>query len=258
MNSYKKVAVYFILSFFFFGFLSLSLFFFLPARATNESTPFIPLAQAADEIVLTPASTPASAPAKRLIKHPAPFTSQAPLFEWSDPRQEDGCEEAVSLMAMTWVKGEGPAEAKIWRERILTLTDWEQEKYGENRDVSLFHVLVWVFGDYFEHGNVAIKSVKSADEILAELEKGHLVLLPMNGQALENPYFTPPGPERHMILVKGYDPASDEFITNDPGTRRGEDYRYPAAIIFTAIRPYITGYHAPFPGGEKEMIVIGK
>lgn len=193
-----------------------------------------------------------------------PFTSQAPLFEWADARQEDGCEEASALMAMAWVgSGAGGVDFQqlnksAWRQRIVELADWEQEKYGENRDISAFHVLVWIFGDYFKHGNVAIKSVENSQEILAELEKGHLVIVSMNGQALDNPYFTPPGPERHMILIKGYDYGAAEFITNDPGTRYGENYRYAEAVIFDAIRPYATGFHEPFPAGEKEMIVVGK
>ncbi|MFA7088139.1 MAG: C39 family peptidase [Patescibacteria group bacterium] len=187
-----------------------------------------------------------------------PFTSQAPLGEWQDERQEDGCEETVALMAMSWVRNDNARDKNEWRTQILKLSDWEKSKYGEDRDVALFDMLVWIFGDYFSHGNVAIKSVRTADDILMELEKGHLVLTPMDGQALKNPYFTPPGPERHMILIKGYDYDAGEFITNDPGTRRGENYRYSSAVIFKAIRPYTTGFHEPFPDNGKEVIVIGK
>jgi len=187
-----------------------------------------------------------------------PFTSQAPLAEWNDERQEDGCEEATALMALAWVKNEKVSDKYEWRTRILKLSDWEQKKYGEYRDVSLYHILVWIFGDYFSYGNVAIKPVRDAAEILQELEKGHIVLAPMDGQALKNPYFTAPGPERHMILIKGYDYQTAEFITHDPGTRRGENYRYSGKVLFDAIRVYRTGYHVPFGEIRKEMIVVGK
>lgn len=189
-----------------------------------------------------------------------PFTPQAPLAQWSDERQEDGCEETSSLMAIAWARGDDDAKtAAQWREEILKLADWEQEKYGENRDVSLRAMLAWIFGDYFKHYNVALKTAENSAEIVAELEKGNVVLAPMNGQALHNPYFTPPGPERHMILIKGYDEEKGEFITNDPGTRRGRDYRYSEETLFGAIRAYETGYHEPFGlTAEKKILVVGR
>lgn len=188
----------------------------------------------------------------------APFTPQAPLAEWKDKRQQDGCEEAAALMAMAWVKGEKNISKNEWRQRILKLSDWEQGKYGEYRDVSLRDMLVWFFGDYFSHGNAAVKSIREAADIREELERGHVVLVPMNGQALKNPYFTAPGPERHMVLIKGYDYDTRQFITNDPGTRHGENYRYTEEILFNAIRAYKTGYHLPFGALKKEILVVGK
>jgi ABC-type amino acid transport substrate-binding protein len=190
-------------------------------------------------------STPAII-AKKTILQSVPFTSQSPLGEWLDERQQDGCEEAVSLMAMAWVKKEPSMEAKVWREKILTLSDFEQKKYGEYRDTSLSDIVDRIFKDYVSYDRVKIKSIDSVDDIILELEAGRLVLIPANGQALHNPNFKAPGPERHMVLIKGYDYQTEEFITNDPGTRKGENYRYPKDIIFTAIRPYKTGYHEEF------------
>ena len=37
---------------------------------------------------------------KRFVLLNVPFTSQAPFGEWSDPRHQDGCEEAAALMAV--------------------------------------------------------------------------------------------------------------------------------------------------------------
>ena len=80
----------------------------------------------------------------------------------------------------------------------------------------------------------------------------------MNGQKLGNPFFTAPGPERHMLVVIGYDPEKLEFITNDPGTRQGEAYRYPVNVLWLAIRDYPTGDHEPITEVVKKMIVIGR
>lgn len=187
-----------------------------------------------------------------------PFTSQAPLGQWSDQRQQDGCEEAVVAMAMAWVGNEKNITKENWRLRILILSNFEFKKYGEYRDVSLADLQSWLFKDYFNYKKTELKPVLTATDIIKELEKGRIVLTPMDGRALKNPNFTAPGPERHMILIKGYDYKTQEFITNDPGTRRGESYRYPAKIILQAIRAYPTGYHQPIKKVVKEMIVVEK
>ncbi len=190
---------------------------------------------------------------------PVPFTSQAPLGEWSDERQQDGCEEASVVMAMAWVNGEKTIAKAEWLKRILALSDFEEEKYGEYRDVALKDMVSWMFNDYFGYEKIAIKPVASSSAILRELERGNIVLIPTNGRALKNPNFKSPGPEEHMILIKGYDYKMEQFITNDPGTRLGENYRYSPTVIFNAIRPYETGYKLPFPKVlVREMIVVEK
>ena len=47
-----------------------------------------------------------------------------------------------------------------------------------------------------------------------------------------------------------------EFITNDPGTRKGELYRYNETVLYSAIRDYPTGYHETINKIEKNMIVV--
>jgi len=209
-------------------------------------------------LVMSFVALPVLAAVPATIDQSVPFTSQAPLAEWRDQRQQDGCEEAVAAMAMAWVGKEKNITKENWRLRILILSNFEYRKYGEYRDVSLRDIVAWLFKDYFNYQKVSVKPVKDASDIIKELEAGHLVLLPMDGQKLKNPYFSPPGPERHMILVRGYDYVKDQFITNDPGTRRGAAYRYSSATIFKAIRAYETGYHKPIKEIVKEMIVVEK
>jgi len=187
-----------------------------------------------------------------------PFTSQAPLAEWRDQRQQDGCEEAVAAMAMAWVGNEQNITKANWRLRILILSDFEYRKYKEYRDVSLEDIKNWLFNDYFNYKKVEVKNIETIADIIKELEQGKVVLTPMDGRLLKNPYFTPPGPERHMILIRGYDYQTKQFITNDPGTRRGENYRYPEQVLFKAIRAYSTGYHNKIEKVEKKMIVVEK
>jgi len=119
-------------------------------------------------------------------------------------------------------------------------------------------MVVWLFNDYFNYQKVEIKNIETKDDIIRELEQGNIVLTPMDGRLLKNPFFTPPGPERHMILIRGYDYQTKEFITNDPGTRRGENYRYSENTLIKAIRAYSTGYHNKIEKIEKKMIVVSK
>ena len=70
---------------------------------------------------------------------------------------------------------------------------------------------------------------------------------------LKNPYYTQPGPERHKVVIIGYDPDNKEFITNDPGTRRGADYVYDGALLWDAIHDWNGG---DVPQGAKVMIVV--
>lgn len=185
-----------------------------------------------------------------------PFTSQAPLGEWKDGRQQDGCEEAAAAMAMAWVGNEKNITKDNWRLRILILSTFEFKKYGEYRDVSLSDLQDWLFRDYFKYQNTAIKPVEKASDIISELEAGNIILIPTDGRVLKNPNFTGVGPERHMVVIKGYDYNKKQFITNDPGTRRGESYRYSEKVMIDSIRLYHTGYHKPIKEVAKEMLVV--
>jgi hypothetical protein len=192
---------------------------------------------------------------KKLIIKNVPFTSQAPFAEWNDPRQQDGCEEAASLMAVSWARGESftPEEAKSV---IIAAAEYEKEQYGEFRDTSAHDTAERIIKGYFEYNNYQVKQIKEAEEIIRELAAGNILITPMDGRALNNPYYTPPGPERHMLVIIGYDPNTKEFITNDNGTRHGESYRYNQAVFFSAIRDYSSGYHIPIKEIRKIMIVI--
>lgn len=223
----------------------------------SVSTSSVPTAASSNVAVpVTPAVKKASSSAFII---PVPFTAQAPLGEWSDERQQDGCEEAAAAMTMAWVGGEKNIAKEDWLARILALADFEQEKYGEHRDIAAEDIIGRIFNDYYGYDRVNLKIAASSSDILKELEQGNIVLIPTDGQALKNPNFTAPGPERHMLLIKWYDYKAGQFITNDPGTRRGENYRYTAEVIFKAIRPYATGYKLPFPEIlVKKIIVVQK
>lgn len=193
------------------------------------------------------------------VLNDVPFTSQAPFGEWSDPKQQDACEEATSLMAVRFAKNQTQALTKAEaRLEILAIAKFQQDKYGDSRDTSANDTMERIINGYYGLSRVSLREVNSTNDIIRELMKGNIVITPMNGQLLNNPHFTQPGPERHMVVIVGYSLETDEFITNDPGVWQGEGYRYPASVLFNAIRDYSTGYHVPIDQINKVMIVISK
>lgn len=203
------------------------------------------------------APAPADYNVSTKILLPVPFTAQAPYGDWQDQRQQDGCEKASALMAVSWARNQNLAKDEALTQ-ILAISDFTQKKYGEYRDLSEADAIAWIYNDYFGFHNVSLKKNITLADIIAELNKGNLLITAMNGQLLQNPYFTPPGPTRHMLVIKGYDPTAKQFITNDPGTRQGESYSYDIEIFFNAIRSYPTGYHEEIAQIEKNMLVVWK
>jgi hypothetical protein len=190
-----------------------------------------------------------------LVLLDVPFTSQAPFGEWSDPRQQDACEETSVLMAISWARGEQLTRTSA-KEKILAIAEWEQKNYGSFVDTDVKDTVKRIIKGYFKYDNArAVKDI-AIEDIIKELYQGHLVLVPTNGRKLGNPFYTSPGPERHMLVIRGYDPVKKEFITNDSGTRRGEKYRYKEDVVYRAILDYPTGDHLPIMQEKKTMIVV--
>lgn len=194
------------------------------------------------------------------IEQVVPFIVQAPFANWSDANFQNACEEASMMMAMSWVKGEKTISAEKAQKRILELIDFENQTLGYSLDTDASDVEK-IFREYFRHDNAQARNNINLNDIKAELQKGRLVIVPAFGQALGNPNFTEPGPVAHMLVLIGYDPKTREFITNDPGTRRGAGYRYDESVLFSAIWEYPSGpTNPPPPTGKmtKAFISVGK
>lgn len=184
-----------------------------------------------------------------------PFSPQAPFANWLDPRQNYSCEETTALMAVKWAKGEALTLQEA-EETIIDVAEWQLERYGEFRDTSARDTVDRIFKEYFGYHNVELRSGITAGDIKQTLWDGNIVIVPVRGRELENPYYTPPGPLIHMVVVVGYDAKTQEFITNDPGTKRGKQLRYHENILVNAIRDYVSGYNEPLTDSEKTMIVV--
>lgn len=187
-----------------------------------------------------------------------PFTSQAPFGDWGDMRQQEGCEEASVLMAMHWVKGT-PLTKELALKEIIELSEFQKKKYGYFENTSAQTTMSWA-KEYFKYDGFELSSGVTVESIKKALDAGKVVIIPTNGQKLGNPNFTPPGPVHHMLVVIGYDEKTKDFITNDPGTRKGEGYRYKYEMLVRAVRDYADGakHIKDDSRGEKKMILVSK
>jgi hypothetical protein len=196
-------------------------------------------------------------PEPQIILLDVPFLAQAPLGQWENPTYQDACEEASLLTAILWVRGVKSISREEVTEELKKFADFEIEKYNNFYDHSTADT-AQIMKDYFDYYNIEVREDISTEDIITELKIGNLVIVPINGQILKNPFYTPPGPDRHMLPIIGYDFETEEFITNDVGTRHGEKFRYKKDILGASIRDYSTGHKEPILEIKKTMIIVKK
>lgn len=204
-----------------------------------------------------PEPTPAPEPEPASSELPAefnlavPFTSQAPNGDWSEPYQE-ACEETSLLMAHRYYQGEpgGAMDPAVADKAIWEVVNFENALFGYYQDTTAAQT-VMVAEQLYGYERVELIEEPTIDSIKTHIAAGRPVIIPAAGQQLGNPYYTPPGPRYHMLVIKGY--TEKGFITNDPGTRRGENYFYAFDTLMNAIHDWNGG---EVESGAKVAFVI--
>lgn len=151
-----------------------------------------------------------------------PFYTQAPYSDWNEPWQET-CEEASTLLVAN-LYGNMNLNREDYNNELLRLVDWEIEYFGSYESTTIAQTAEMMEIQYgFEtiiHENPSFEDIQ---EILLD---GHLIIAPFAGKLLENPNFTNGGPIYHMLVINGFDSEKMQIVTQDVGTRNGEDYVY--------------------------------
>lgn len=226
--------------------------------STTVSTP-TPV-ESVGEVIETPekaTSTPSVAELPTKVLHEVPFSPQAPFGDWSDQRQQDGCEEASVVMAWKWATGRGLTRQEALEE-ITTMSNWEENQYGSYRDTSAADTFKRLLQEFYGYKGGRVEYDITLTDVKHELAAGNILIIPFDGQILDNPNFLNGGPERHMLVAIGYDDVKKQIITNDPGTRLGQGFVYPYDNFELSFRDYETGDHEPISGRRTSMIVIEK
>lgn len=206
----------------------------------------------------TPAPVPPPAPrpvARNIVRLSVPFVSQAPLRIWTLPYKEY-CEEASALTLHYFATGTTPGAASELDGALRNIQAWEEEHLGTWEDTTVEEA-ARILREYFGHANTRVVRDITRADIVRELDAGRPVIVPARGRELDSPYFTPPGPLYHMLVVIGYDDAAGEWIVNDVGTNtKGAGQRYAYADLLDAIADWSHADGAPT--GGKAMIVLGE
>jgi len=177
------------------------------------------------------ASDATKLPASFTIK--VPFTTQAPLANW-DSAHEEACEEASLIMVHHFIDKTTIISKESAETEIQDLLVYETENnYAVDVTVKELNQIA---KSYYSLSKSRVVTNATIDKIKAEIAAGRPVIIPAAGKLLDNPNFQNGGPNYHMLAITGYE--GDEFITNDPGTRKGENYRYKQDILFGAIHDW--------------------
>lgn len=210
---------------------------------TKVSTPAPLVAQA------SPSAQQVTTVAKSAVNLAIPFTSQAPHKNWAMPYAE-ACEEASVLMVDGYYKKTtyttDSADAAL-----LKIIAWEEKTFGTSVHTNTVQT-ARILSEYFGYKNVTVSENVTLEKIKEALSNGHAVIVPTAGIQLGNPHFKSPGPEYHMLVIKGY-LEDGTFITNDPGTQYGKNYTYSGAVLLNAIHDYNNG---DTEHGKKMMIIL--
>jgi hypothetical protein len=176
-----------------------------------------------------------------------PFTSQAPERNWDQPWQ-DACEEAAVLMVDAYIKGYA-LSVPFAKEKILAMVAW-QDARGWKYSISAEQVGQFM-REYSGLSTVRLIENPTIEQIKQFIAAGKPVLVLADGKALPNPYFSGDGPVYHALIIRGY--TEDSFITNDPGTWRGENFVYRYSDLMNAIHEWNGG---DVRHGRKFILVV--
>lgn len=177
-----------------------------------------------------------------------PFTPQAPLADWNETFKE-ACEEAAALIVHYYYQDK-TFTAEIATDEILKMVDWQIENWGGHFDLTASQT-AQLIKDYWSYEKIEVIDNPTVNDIKYHISEKRPVIVPAAGRELGNPYFRQPGPIYHMLVIKGY--TETQFITNDPGTKRGKDFLYDYEIIMNAMHDW---NEQNILQGEKRIIVI--
>lgn len=165
-----------------------------------------------------------------------PFTSQAPKNNWLQPWQ-DACEETSIFMVDSFYQKRSLFDIQTKKNGIQNILNIKNKFFGYSLDENA-QKIVDLINNYLTWEAFLVEN-PTLEEIKNEIDNDHPIIIPVYGKILKNPHFKNGGPIYHMLVISGYDDDRQEFITQEPGTRYGLDFRYSYDTIMSAIHDFL-------------------
>jgi hypothetical protein len=198
-----------------------------------------------------------------------PFFAQAPGGGWFDTCQGAACEEATLIQAHMWIDhvdysdkfGVYDASDMLQRyglRQILAMCDYEYDNFPSHlyHDTSTTDT-ARLWQSFYGHPSKVIDD-PTLSKLKRGIDAGHTYVIPINGQKILTslPYADPAKVPAHSILLVGYNDLRGEFIVNDPGTWRGQGWRFNQNDLMAAIRDYPSGKEEAITNETKRVLQL--
>lgn len=169
-----------------------------------------------------------------------PFMTQAPSGVWDDAHI-NASEEASWLMTLSFFVPDATMnEVELEKIRVAMV--------DEKLSMATFASFVETYDPGFRATVIEDPTVEEIQRYLAD---GVPVIVPTDGALLENPFYIAAGLPYHCIVLRGY--AGENFIANDPGTRRGEAYEYAQSTVMGAMSDW--NDDEALRGGKRILVI---
>lgn len=154
-----------------------------------------------------------------------PFIIEIPDGVWTGP-WKNACEEAAMAMVDQYYQGVSKISRQASKNIMWPLFIYQDSVWGSNADSNATRTakIIEAKLDF----KATIKRNPTMEEIKNELRAGRPVMSFHYAKYLDNPghRFRINGSYFHVMVLSGFDEATQEFITEDPGAENGLDYRY--------------------------------
>ena len=122
-------------------------------------------------------------------------------------------------------------------EQILRLVSIENNHFGSNKDNNVKEIAEVI--DLFLPWEAKVVLDPTVADIKKEIDEGRPVIMPVFGEPLDNPYYQSEQIDYHVFVISGYDETTKEFVTQDPATPQGLDFRYSYDTIMDAMHDFL-------------------
>lgn len=190
-------------------------------------------------LLLLPCSVSAIDDQKEIVNLEVPFISEAPEKIWSGPWL-NGCEEASIAMVDNFYIGKNkvtPKDAAILMNKLFA---WQNKIYKSNANSNATRTVEMILKNNLSFKTRIVRD-PTLEQIKNELRANRPVISLHYGLDLKNPdlIFRRDGSAYHMVVIKGFDDNTNEFIVHDNGSHKnGVDFRYGYDTLMSSLHDY--------------------